>query len=107
VLDVIDVFRPDEATFCPYWTVPVWQSAAQETGIVVSAYRRPDEALLLVTNLGGDERSVRVPLPEELISDGPFRQAADPLDGLPAVLGKGELQLDVRGRNVRIIRLSR
>ena len=107
VLDVVDAFQPGQASFRPYWSVPAWDGMAQQNRLVISAYQRDDDVLLLVTNLGDSARDVCVPLPGDLFAGAAPSELDDPLDELAATLTDGGLQLSVRGRNLRIIRLSR
>lgn len=107
VLDVVDGFRPDQATFLPYWSVPVWRLMAEQKRVVVSAYQRDDETLLLVTNLGKSNRDVCVSLPNDLFAGDAPGKLDDPLDSLATTLTDGGIQLSVRGRNLRIVRLRK
>ncbi|NOZ23260.1 MAG: LamG domain-containing protein [Planctomycetes bacterium] len=107
VLDVIDAFDLPSATFIPYWSVPEWKKMAEEDGMVVSAYVRDGQAMLIVSNLREEPREARVNLPLNALGLSKMpAHVSDPLDAEAASVSEARLVLNVDGRNLRIIVLK-
>ncbi|MEA3401393.1 MAG: DUF6067 family protein [Armatimonadota bacterium] len=91
--------------FLPYWEEPAAEVDAEE--VMVSAYRRPGRALLVVSNfLGHEDRTVRVTPKLGLLGlEGPVA-AEDLLTGQSIPMADGALTLDLAEGRARYVVLT-
>jgi len=105
-LDVVDEFGLVEAEFLPYWSNENVLKADAED-LIVSAYTREDKgALVIVSNLGDEDREASVRL--ELAALGLEGQPAveGVLDGADVRLQGTTLEVSVPARDFRLILLG-
>jgi len=102
VLDVVDAFGLDDARFVPYWSVPKWRRIADEEGWVVSAYAKEGRALLLVSNLREQPRTLGLDLSVLGLKARPVA-IDDPLDHSPVSCEGPQLTVGAEGRDLRVV----
>ena len=103
-LDVLDDFGIDEARFVPYWAEPTWRRLAEERRIVVSAYVKGRDLMLILSNLADHAQQLTLSLDSPMLgrSAAPSK-AVDPLDKLPLSLKGGSLSCSVGPRDLRML----
>ncbi len=102
---VLDELQGPTVEFIPYWDWPL-NETLNERGIYVTAYRRPDNSVLAVSNLSADDSGVAIPRSElDRLFPG-LQRAEDHMHGLPVELDEESLRLTVPAKNFRLISLQ-
>jgi len=101
----MDEFGRKQARFLPYWNnAGVVKTSAPE--IKVSIWTRGAEgSMLVVSNLGKEERAVVVDLDLERLGLKPGARAIDALTGQPVSLKDGKLELTLGSLDWRMVRV--
>ena len=103
-LDVVDGFGIDDARFVPYWAEPTWRRLAEERRILVSAYVKEKEIMLILSNLADSAQPLALSLDSPMLGRiAPPLNAADRLDKLPVSLRGRSLSCSIGPRDMRIL----